>query len=214
VKHFSAEDFQAATGVSRETLDRLRTYAALLQKRNRTLNLVSASTIQDLWRRHFFDSAQLAPLAPAGTRAWLDIGSGAGFPGLVLAIVGAGEVHLVERSRKKAAFLREVVEATAATAVVHALPLEELTRLELAPDGADVVTARAVAPPLRILELARPFEAANATYLLPVGRNADSALTDAREYWKLAAEIVSSRTDPDSGILRFRKILPDRLPKA
>lgn len=214
MKHFSAEDFQAATGVSRETLDRLRTYAALLQKRNRTLNLVSASTIPDLWRRHFFDSAQLAPLAPAGTRAWLDIGSGAGFPGLVLAIVGAGEVHLVERSRKKAAFLREVVEATAATAVVHALPLEELTRLELAPDGADVVTARAVAPPLRILELARPFEAANATYLLPVGRNADSALTDAREYWKLAAEIVSSRTDPDSGILRFRKILPDRLPKA
>ena len=214
MKHFSAEDFQVATGVSRETLDRLRTYAALLQKRNRTLNLVSASTIPDLWRRHFFDSAQLAPLAPAGTRAWLDIGSGAGFPGLVLAIVGAGEVHLVERSRKKAAFLREVVEATAATAVVHALPLEELPRLELAPDGADVVTARAVAPPLRILELARPFEAANATYLLPVGRNADSALTDAREYWKLAAEIVSSRTDPDSGILRFRKILPDRLPKA
>ena len=214
MKQFSSEDFQAATGVSRETLDRLRTYAVLLQKRNRTLNLVSASTIPDLWHRHFFDSAQLAPLAPVGARAWLDIGSGAGFPGLVLAIVGAGEVHLVERSRKKAAFLREVVEATGATAVVHALPLEELTRLELAPDGADVVTARAVAPPLRILELARPFEAANATYLLPVGRNAESALTDAREYWKLTAEILSSRTDQESGILRFRKILPDRPPRA
>lgn len=210
MKHFTLEDFQAATGVSRETLDRLSTYAALLEERNRTLNLVAASTLPAVWHRHFLDSAQLAPLASPEARVWLDIGSGAGFPGLVLAILGVGEVHLVERGTRKAAFLRDVVEATGAAAVVHARPLEELSRAEIALGGADVVTSRAVARPGRILELAAPFAARHTVYLLPTGRDAEAALTEAQESWKLTGEIMTSRTDPDSGILRLKKVSRDR----
>ena len=101
------EGFQAATSVSRETLDRLRLYADLLIKWQKSLNLVGRSTIGDLWRRHMLDSAQLLPFIPARTTRLLDLGSGAGFPGMVLAILGVRGVELVESDQKKAVFLRE-----------------------------------------------------------------------------------------------------------
>ena len=104
---FDAAAFQAETGVSRETLDRLAAYEATLRKWQPKINLVGPSTLPDAWRRHFFDSAQLFPLLPESVRVLVDLGSGAGFPGLVLSIMGVPEVHLVESDSRKCAFLRE-----------------------------------------------------------------------------------------------------------
>lgn len=208
MEQFGPEQFRAATGVSRETLERLAIFVELLTEQNRTLNLVAASTIVGVWHRHMLDSAQLAALASGDV--WLDIGSGAGFPGLVLAILGVGEVNLIERGARKAAFLRSAVAATGARAMVHACPVEEITRSDLGSHGADVVTARAVARPDRILELSEPLAAPNATWLLPAGRGAASALTEAQKNWTLAAETLPSRTDPESGILRLRKVARGR----
>jgi 16S rRNA (guanine527-N7)-methyltransferase len=106
---YGPEDFAAATGVSRETIERLSAYAALLVKWQARINLVSASTLEDLWRRHMLDSAQLLPLLPEGTTSVIDLGSGAGFPGLVLAILGIPEVHLIESDQRKCVFLTEAV---------------------------------------------------------------------------------------------------------
>ncbi|MDA0654428.1 MAG: 16S rRNA (guanine(527)-N(7))-methyltransferase RsmG [Proteobacteria bacterium] len=208
MEQFGPDEFRTATGVSRETLERLVTLVELTTEQNRTLNLVAASTVADVWHRHVYDSAQLAALATGDI--WLDIGSGAGFPGLVLAILGVGEVHLVERGARKAAFLGTAAQATGARAVVHGCPVEEIRRSELGSGGADVVTARAVARPDRILELSAPLAARNAVWLLPAGRGAAAALTEAQKSWTLAAETLPSRTDPDSGILRLRMVARGR----
>ena len=205
----SAEGFAAATGVSRETLARLQIYLALLEKWQRAINLVSQTTFSDVWRRHFLDSAQLLPLAPAGAQLWLDVGSGAGFPGLVLAIVGARRVHLVESDQRKAAFLREVARETATpNAMFHVKRIEAVTEQDLG-GRADVVTARAVAPPNQVLAwtaiLARP----DATFLLPTGRTAGQALTRLQENPNMVVEELPSRTDASSRILRIRGVSSD-----
>ena len=129
---FGPEAFAAACDVSRETLARLELYAELLGRWNRAINLVGKRTLDDLWRRHFLDSAQLLPLLPpldGRPRVLADLGSGAGFPGRVLAILGAVLVHLVESDLKKATFLREVARATGAPASVHAARIESLDGL-------------------------------------------------------------------------------------
>lgn len=142
--------------VSRETRERLDIYAGLLRKWQRSINLVGPRTIGDLWNRHFTDSAQLLPLIPSAetptTRVLVDFGSGAGFPGLVLAILGAGEVHLIESDQRKATFLREVARATGTPVTVHAKRIEQV-----APFPADVVSARALAPLNDLLGFAAPF---------------------------------------------------------
>lgn len=224
------EDFCAATDVSRETLERLEAHAALLAKWSKAINLVGRETLRDVWRRHFLDSAQLMdhlPPAPEGRdRRILDLGSGAGFPGLVLAILEAGEVTLVESDAKKAAFLREAARITEAPATVICARIESLSPSELAPD---VVTARALAALPKLLDLAEPFlhrangaangepntEAnnganKNATCSLengPVGlflkgQEAERELTDSREKWKMQAEVMPSRSDPRGRIIR------------
>ena len=149
---FSADDFRVETDVSHETLDRLRTYAALLEHWQERMNLVGPGSMGELWRRHFLDSAQLLPLVRAArpdrrNPLWLDLGSGAGFPGLVLAIMGAGEVHLVESNARKCAFLRQVIRDAGATAIVHNRRIEVLNHME-----PDVITSRAVASVEQILE--------------------------------------------------------------
>jgi 16S rRNA (guanine527-N7)-methyltransferase len=228
------EEFRAATDVSRETLDRLESYAALLTKWSGAINLVGRETLRDAWRRHFLDSAQVVdhlPPAPAGrARHILDLGSGAGFPGLVLAILGAGEVTLVESDAKKAAFLREAARIAGAPAVVICARIESLSPSDLSPDA---VTARALAPLPKLLDLAAPFlcpanrsantgantgankeankEAnKNITCSLengPVGlflkgQEAERELTDSREKWKMQAEVMPSRSDPRGRIIR------------
>lgn len=203
----SPEAFQAATDVSRETLDRLRLYADRLVTWSRAVNLVGRDTLPDIWRRHFLDSAQLAPLLPpapeARPRVLIDLGSGAGFPGLVLAILGAGAVHLVEADTRKAAFLREVARETETAIVLHTARIEGL-----APFAVDAVTARALAPLPRLLALAAPFLTGGATALFLKGRSLEGELTDAAKSWMMTTDLIASRTDADGRILRLTHLAP------
>jgi len=202
----SPEEFRQATGVSRETLARLELYASLLGEWNRRINLVGRSTLGDLWRRHMLDSAQLLPLlppAPTGrARVVVDLGSGAGFPGLVLSILGAGEVHLVEADRRKALFLREAVRQTGADARVHNQRIEAMT-----PVPADVVTARACAPLTGLLAYAAPFldagEDGEPCCLFLKGKRADEELTEAGKAWIMSVDSFQSRSDSAGTILRI-----------
>jgi 16S rRNA (guanine527-N7)-methyltransferase len=201
----TAEGFQAATGVSRETLVRLERYAALLRKWQPAINLVGSRTLDDLWRRHMLDSAQLAPLAQGLGKRWLDIGSGAGFPGLVLAILGVGEVHLVESDARKAAFLGTVIHETTAHAVVHVARIESLPA-----EPYDVITARAVAPLAQLLAWGSRFAAENTISLFPKGQDVDVELTEAAKCWKFDAERVPSRSDPRGSILLVKGAYRER----
>lgn len=192
--------------VSRETAERLDAFADLLLTWNRRINLVSAQDAAGLRQRHIEDSLQLLPLLPVGQGPLLDIGSGGGFPGLVLAAAAPGRaVHLVESDRRKAAFL-----ATAAArlglpqVVVHAARAEDLDLAAMAG-----LTARAFAPLVRILPFAARFLARDGVAILPKGRTAnaevDAALADG---WTLRVERFISRTDPHSTIFRISR--PDR----
>jgi 16S rRNA (guanine527-N7)-methyltransferase len=200
---FDAAAFQRATGVSRETLDQLRAYAALLDKWQRSINLVSSASLPDLWERHFLDSAQLAPLirdAGANPRC-VDLGSGAGFPGLVLAIMGVGTWTLIDSDRRKLTFLQEA--ARVAGVSVKLLP----SRLE-AVEGvtADIVTARACAPLGKLLGYAAPLLAAGGRAIFLKGRDAELELAQARADWNFTAELFPSLTDPDAQIIQIQDV--------
>lgn len=127
---FTADDFLRETDVSRETLERLEAYAGLLSKWQGTLNLISSRSLPDVWHRHMLDCAQLINLVPATAHTWLDVGSGAGFPGLVLAILGAGNVFLLEKDARKCAFLREAIRVTGAKANIVENRIEEIEEIE------------------------------------------------------------------------------------
>ena len=197
----SPQAFQHETGVSRETMDRLEAYVGLLGRWNRRINLVGRGSLADLWRRHILDSAQLMPLLPPAPaerpRVLLDLGSGAGLPGLVLAILGAGEVHLVESDKRKAAFLREAARvAEAAGVTVHDARIEAVKSFR-----ADVVTARALAPLTRLLALAEPFLEADSRCIFLKGAQAESELEAAQKDWKISVESHRSCTYPSGNIL-------------
>lgn len=201
---FGPEDLVKAASVSRETLARLQTYADLLIAWQRALNLVSASTLGDLWRRHMLDSVQLAPMiGPAQKVA--DLGSGAGFPGMVLAILAQehryGPVVLVESDQRKCGFLREVRRATGVEVEIRP------ERIETAPPlGADVVTARALAPVSRLLELAQTHLVDGGRCLFLKGRQAEEELTQAQKYWKMSVARHPSQSDPQGAILEIGDI--------
>ncbi|MDJ0943394.1 MAG: 16S rRNA (guanine(527)-N(7))-methyltransferase RsmG [Kiloniellales bacterium] len=192
--------FQEQSGVSRETQARLEAYVALLRKWNRRINLVSRASLEDVWRRHVLDSSQLMaflPSAPSGRRrVLLDLGSGAGLPGLVLAILGAGEVHLVESDGRKAAFLREAVRVTAAEVRIHACRIEAVT-----PFPVDVVTARALAPLPRLLNLAGPFLGPDSQCLFLKGAGVAAELEAARAAWDFSMESHPSCTYCSGAVL-------------
>lgn len=198
--------FAAACDVSRETLDRLRTYAGLLEKWNPRINLVSRATLGSLWTRHFLDSAQLLDLAPAGAGHWCDLGSGGGFPGLVIAILGGDRrpglrVTLIEADRRKAAFLRTVARETGTAATI----LD--ARIEAAPaQAADVVSARALAPLAPLLSLADRHLAPGGSALFPKGARYREELREALELWTFRCENLRSQTDPDAVILRISEL--------
>lgn len=196
----SPEGFQNRTRVSQETLGRLQAYAGLLVKWQKAVNLVAVSTLGDLWRRHMLDSAQLFPLIPEAARVLVDLGSGAGFPGLVLAILGVPEVHLIERDRRKAVFLREAARETGAgpQVTVHACDIDKTP-----PIAADVVTARALAPLDRLLPLARRFCHEETVCLFPKGQDVDKELTSATRKATLRVELRPSLSDPRGLVLRL-----------
>ena len=182
--------------VSRETMDRLAAYVALVEKWQQRVNLVSASTLPDIWMRHIWDSAQLAPLVPAGTGRILDIGSGAGFPGLVLAALCDAELHLVESDQKKAVFLQTVIRETGVRAVVHNRRIESLP-----PIGADIVTARALASLERLLELleAQLVPGMRCLFLKGAQVEAELAALDTRS--NITRRLHPSLTNPEAFVV-------------
>ena len=197
--------FRQATNVSRETIDRLKALEALLRRWQKRVNLVAASTLDDIWGRHFLDSAQLLRRyreehPGEGPAIWLDLGSGAGFPGLVLAILGVGEVHLVESNGRKCTFLRRVINQTGAEAVVHQSRIEALDSFPV-----DVITARALAPISKILAYGEKFGGNGAEYWLLKGSGAQRELTEAGKYWKLDWRSFPSITDDSGAVLRLRE---------
>lgn len=192
------EGFAKLAVVSRETLDRLQAYVALLIAWNRRINLVGANTIGDIWRRHILDSAQLMPLLPGGTRTVVDVGSGAGLPGLVLAILGVSQVHLVESDQRKAAFLREAQRVTGAPATIHAERAERLAAI-----AADAIVARAVAPVDNLLLMVDKFRKPHTICLFLKGKGVEEELTHLPPALKMKAQILPSRSDPNGRILRL-----------
>ncbi|MGA3307282.1 MAG: 16S rRNA (guanine(527)-N(7))-methyltransferase RsmG [Xanthobacteraceae bacterium] len=204
----------ALTPVSRETIARLDRFVAELMAWQRRINLIASSTEPVLWTRHVADSLQLLALAPQA-RIWADLGSGGGFPGLVIACALAdtpgARVHLIESNAKKAAFLREAARATGAPALVHAARIEDF--VENAPEPIDVVTARALAPLTELLSMAYPLLKKGAHGLFPKGQDVAGELTEAAKCWKIQASLVPSRTDPKARIVVVRGLEPKFYPR-
>ena len=205
---YGPDSFAAETGVSRETLARFELWRRRLEETSAHTNLVGRSTIADFWFRHALDSWQVFTLGrdyrPAA-RHWADLGSGAGFPGFAIAFglmegeASTGHVHLVDSVTKKAVFLREVAEATGAPVTVHA---ERAESMHAAPD-VDIVTARAMAPLVKLLGYVQPFVDKGALALLPKGGRHQEELTEARKSWTFDVEVIPSRTSPDAAILKI-----------
>jgi 16S rRNA (guanine527-N7)-methyltransferase len=185
----------ALTPVSRETEARLDRYVALLREWQAKTNLVAPSTLPNLWTRHIADSLQLLALAPAA-KIWVDLGSGGGFPGVVLACVLAetpgARVHLVERNSKKTAFLREALRVTGARGVVHPQGIEDTVDTITGP--IDCVTARALAPLHQLIGFAEPLMRRGAKALFLKGQDVEAELTEATKYWKIKPILHSSLT--------------------
>lgn len=186
----------ALVAVSRETLARLDRFVATLLTWQRRINLIASASIRTIWTRHVADSLQLLSLAPAA-KVWLDLGSGGGFPGLVIACAlretPGARVHLVESNGKKAAFLREAVRVTGAPAIVHQARIEQMgTKLN---EPVEIVTARALAPLADLLALTEPWLKKGAQALFPKGQDVGAELTEASKYWNIEAVLVPSKTD-------------------
>jgi 16S rRNA (guanine527-N7)-methyltransferase len=181
--------------VSHETEARLDRYIALLREWQAKTNLVAPSTLPHLWTRHIADSLQLVDLAPSAKR-WADLGSGGGFPGVVLACAMAGtpgaSVHLVERIAKKAAFLREAIRITASPGVVHLAEIGD--NVDRITGPVDCVTARALAPLHQLIGFAEPLMRSGAKALFLKGQDVEAELTEAAKYWNIQPQLHQSRT--------------------
>jgi 16S rRNA (guanine527-N7)-methyltransferase len=197
-----AESFSVAASVSRETMERLCAYEALLLKWQKSINLVSSATLTHLWQRHMWDSAQLAALAPPDARRWVDLGSGAGFPGIVVALLlrdrPGFQMDLIESDHRKCAFLSESVRVTGAPVRVHPQRIESVML-----EPADVISARALAPLTQILAWALPFWGKATIGLFPKGRSATDELTESRKDWIFEAEAIASQSDPSGSVLKL-----------
>ena len=178
----------------------LRAFAALLLRWNASVNLIGRSDRHTLWTRHIADSLQLGMIGKLPARA-IDLGSGAGFPGLVLAIQYGMHVDLIEQDQRKAAFLREAARVTGAPVTVHAT---DIARVTITP--APLVTARALAPVATLLEYAAPLLAPGGACLFLKSRSVDAELVEAERHWRMHAEKLPSATNPDGVILRISGI--------
>ena len=197
----------ALTPVSSETEARLDRYVALLLEWQIKTNLVAPSTLPNLWTRHISDSLQLLSLAPSA-KTWVDLGSGGGFPGVVLACALAempgANVHLVERNAKKAAFLREAVRITSAAATVHLAGIGDI--VDRIGSRVDCVTARALAPLHQLVGYAEPFVSGGAKALFLKGQDVEAELTEATKYWNIEPRLHSSRTGGHGWIVELDRI--------
>ena len=199
--------------VSRETVGRLETYRSLLEKWQSSINLVGPATLHQFWTRHVADSAQLVALAPPLASKWVDLGSGGGFPGLVIALIWAsrpakdgGTVHLLESDGRKCEFLKTVIRETGAPAVVHEGRIEEIgqqnpeTFAEI-----DVISARALAPLDKLLLMSLPYFDIHTIALFMKGRGWQEELTASEVSWNMDVEVVPSKTNEEAKILICRQ---------
>ena len=188
----------ARLDVPRETQERLEAFAALLREENERQNLVSRASLQTLWQRHIFDSAQLIRFAPPRAKTWLDLGSGAGFPGLLVPLFHPSAVALVEARRLRTDFLRAAASVLGISGRVEILS----AKVETLPTRQfDVISARAFAPLPRLLDLAERFSTPGTVWILPKGRNAKSELEAALASWQGDFRLEPSLTDADAQIV-------------
>lgn len=196
----SLQEFALQTGASQEICDSLERYADLLKKWQKRFNLVSQKTLNDLWRRHFLDSAQLLPLISQEQAPVIDMGSGAGFPGLVISIMEKMSVQLIESDANKTEFMRQVIRETQADATLHRTRIEQYTGPK-----ATTVVSRACAPVSRLLDYASGICSTNARLLFLKGRNWQSELTESQMKWHINYQGHASCTDPDGVILEINE---------
>jgi 16S rRNA (guanine527-N7)-methyltransferase len=197
----------ALTPVSRETAERLDRFVDLLMEWQTKTNLVAPSTLANLWTRHISDSLQLMLIAPAA-KTWADLGSGGGFPGVVLACALAetpgARVHLVERNAKKAAFLREALRITGSPGTVHLADIGD--NVDRITGRVDCVTARALAPLHQLLRFAEPLVGNGAKALFLKGQDVEAELTEATKYWSIKPQLHASRTGGQGWIIELDRI--------
>lgn len=192
----------AGRTVPRETFQLLQRYVDLLIEENRRQNLVSAATLENVWERHIVDSAQLVRFEPRPGASWIDVGSGAGLPGVIIAALVEGPVTLLEPRRLRAEFLIRTIEALELAGRVRV----EQSKAETAHGKCDVITARAVAPLAKLIVITHHLAHKQTVWVLPKGRKADSELAEARRRWQCEATSEPSCTDPDSNILVLRRV--------
>ena len=205
---FGPEEFQAETNVSRETIERLEKYFEILNTWSTRINLIGPGTMGQIWHRQFFDSAQfLSHASPHGAdtqQIWADIGSGAGFPGMVLAILGVGPMHLVEANSNKCDFLAEVARATGTQVTLHDKRVETMGPEDFSGSSPGVIAVRAVAPLPKILKSISKIVTPATVLLFAAGQDVGEALTNAAKPWKMTVERLPSVTHPASNILRIQ----------
>jgi len=195
------ETFLRHFPVSCETLEKFDHYAELLSGWNAKFNLIGESTLPDIWRRHFLDSAQLVKFIPGSAKTLVDLGSGAGFPGLVLSIMNFSEIHLVESIGKKVGFLRAVIAELKLNATVRQMRIESIHGIKF-----DVLTARALKPLPHLLKLAKPLMNKDSICLLLKGQRANAELTESAEYWKFDCEMFPSISGSSGRVLKISNL--------
>ncbi|HYM73687.1 MAG TPA: 16S rRNA (guanine(527)-N(7))-methyltransferase RsmG [Stellaceae bacterium] len=199
---FDVRGYAALTGVSRETRKRLEAFSSTLIEWSSRINLVSRGTLNELWWRHIFDSSQIIKILGPAPQNLVDLGSGAGFPGLVLAILGVPGVELIEADARKCAFLREAARVTGTVVTIHNSRIEAVP-----PHRVDIVTARGCAPLDRLLPLAERFIGPGTTCLFLKGAKAEEELTAAGKAWTMQVTRHPSRTDPGGVILSLQQVV-------
>jgi 16S rRNA (guanine527-N7)-methyltransferase len=201
-----ARAWLAARNVSRETFDRIKAFLSFLTDEATRQNLIAASTLDSLWARHVVDSAQL--LDHAGEwQSWLDLGAGAGFPGLIVAMLREAQVTLIESRTKRIAFLEEAARIAGVADRVMVVG----SRVETAPRRRyDVISARAFAPLPKLLDLAQPFTDKSTRFVLPKGRSAAEELAAARASWQGSFRLVPSITDSEAAIIVADGVIPGK----
>lgn len=204
---FQDQEFAAALGLSAAVADRFQIYSRLLRDWQKKINLVAPSTLDSLWRRHFLDSYQLNEIAGAWSN-WVDLGSGAGFPGVVIALAQTDRsriVHLIESDKRKASFLREVSRETGAAVEIHVSRIEQALPALCKAVTFDVVSARALAPMNRLIALARPALEQGALGLFLKGKGLNGELTDLPSNIRFDMRIAESRSDADGKIVIIKR---------
>jgi 16S rRNA (guanine527-N7)-methyltransferase len=199
------DGFAELVSVSRETQDRLRCYVDLLGKWNERINLVGPATLADVWRRHMLDSAQLYRMLPASVETLVDLGSGAGLPGLILAILGVPNVHLIESDARKAVFLQEAARVTGTAVKIHRVRIEAAPRIE-----ADIVTARALAKISLLLEYSSRFLKPGGSCYLLKGARWTEEMVEARKNWRMTSSEIPSLSEASGIILKLESIVRER----